>query len=140
MILDSFDHEELIKFCLDMAEQLGINIIDFALERDIISTDDISRYFDRYFDIDIAMFENNDGRIKTDKYNILFGNENIRYNNNNTLYFLINELIDKYNWRLHDSNVIDKLVEFGYITKKEVYELIADQDRENLIKILNDLN
>ena len=137
-ILYSLTQEDLIKFILKLSNHLKINIVEkisdfISLSNDIGNIIDNDLYKDLHEDLHEDWYVDN--LTENNIVNILFSIS--KYDADNLLN-IIDYIIDKY--PNEEVFVIDKLVEFGCITKQEVYELIMEEvhdNREQLIKILN---
>lgn len=125
-ILYTLIQTNLIQFIIDLSNHLKINII-FKIFN-FISEDDIGHIINNENLHIHDLTQNNITEYNPDSL------IDIDY-----LVDIIDNLINEYPSSF--GYVINKLVDFGCITtEQEVYELIMDEDRQNLIKILNDLN
>ena len=127
-ILKGITGPSLLDLFFIMLKDVGENVLEFVLEKRLLSEYDIQDYLG---DEDWQAYNISESQLKDMLSYLTRKNER-----DHLIFFLSDEIMDEYPQSNKD-NLIDKLIEFGYMVKNDVYNIIKKvKDRKVLIDML----
>jgi len=127
-ILQNISRSQLMKLFFSMLKESGKNLVDFVIEKGLISEYDIELYLQ---DEDWNAYNITEKQLK----NML---NYFNLTRDKLIFYVSEEIFDEYP-ESHKENLIDKLIKFGYMTTEDdVYNIVYNvSNRKILIEIIN---